>query len=211
MPPLTPRDPGFVEALRRPDAADPLRVLASACLLGRACTWDRSSCGAWPAAAAILALPNVRPLPACPEDRAFGTPRPLCDLHGGDGFAAWEGTARVLAEDGADWTSPLLEACGALVAGALADRVELAILLDISATCGSQVISDGSRTRPDRRYRRGAGVFAAALLRAGIPVVSQRDLGTLERLWNRLDPGHAIDPEARDHHQGDWYRSYFGA
>ncbi len=209
FPPLSPRDPGFVEALRVPGSGDPLRLLVSGCLTGLACKWDLVPYGEAPVAEAILALPNVRPFPVCPEDRAFGTPRALCNLHGGDGFDAWEGRARVLTEEGVDWTAPLLAACEAITARAVADRIELALLLDMSAACGSQVISDGHRLIPDRRYRRGAGVMAAALRRAGIPVVSQRDFATLERLWNRLDPTHPVDTAARDHHETDWYREYF--
>ena len=160
--PLTPRDGGLVESLRPAGPEDPLRVLASGCLRGLRCTWDLDTPGPAPEVDAILALPNVRPFPVCPEDRAFGTPRKLSNLHGGDGFDAWDGRARVLTEDGDDWTAPLLAAGGAIATNAVADRIELAILLDISAACGSCVISDGHRTVPGRRYRRGPGVLAAA-------------------------------------------------
>jgi uncharacterized protein YbbK (DUF523 family) len=209
--PLTPHDPGFVEALRSPTPGEPLRVLVSGCMTGLRCTWDLAPYGAAPAVRAILALPNVRPFPVCPEDLAFGTPRDLCNLHGGDGFDAWDGLARVLTESGVDWTEKLLASSGTIASRATRDRIELAILVDMSAACGSQVISDGHRLIPDRRYRRGPGVFAAALLRAGIPVVSQRDFATLERLWHRLDPTHPVDTAARDHHETDWYREYFAA
>ena len=42
------------------------------------------------------------------------------------------------------------------------------------------------------------------LIRAGIPVVSQRDFATLGRLRARLDPSFVPDPEARDHHEHPW-------
>ena len=89
-------------------------------------------------------------------------------------------------------------------------HVELAILTDMSASCGSQVISEGCRLVEDRRYQAGVGVATALLLRDGIPVVSQRDHRTLERLRALLDPGHRPDSAARDHHETAWYRAYFG-
>lgn len=85
---------------------------------------------------------------------------------------------------------------------------DLAILMDISAACGSQVIYKGSRSR-SRLYQASQGVCAALLIKAGIPVVSQRDFKTLHavkrKLVPRLPPGDGL----RDHHEGDWYRDYF--
>jgi hypothetical protein len=69
------------------------------------------------------------------------------------------------------------------------------------------VIYDGDRDR--KLYRQGPGVCAARLIEAGIPVISQRDLRSLEILHHHLDPTHVVDPAARDHHEGDWYRDYF--
>ena len=54
--------------------------------------------------------------------------------------------------------------------------------MDISAACGSQVIYERSRTRPNKRYQKGPGVCAALLLRNGFKVISQRDWRTLEFL-----------------------------
>ncbi|MCA9319183.1 MAG: hypothetical protein KDB53_00540, partial [Planctomycetes bacterium] len=74
-----------------------------------------------------------------------------------------------------------------------------------------QVISDGCRLVDERAYQKGSGVASALLQRAGIPVLSQRDHRTLEFLRTRLDPHHVVDGAARDHHETDWYREYFGA
>ena len=65
-----------------------------------------------------------------------------------------------------------------------------------------------SRYQP-RRYQRGVGVAAALLIRAGIPVVAQRDDHTLGQLRALLDPTFAPSPDAQDHHQREWYRTYF--
>jgi hypothetical protein len=85
-------------------------------------------------------------------------------------------------------------------------QAELAILTDMSAACGSQVISDGCRLIPEakRRWQRGVGVATALLLEAGIPVVAQRDFRTLALLRARLEPGYTPPDDARDHHQHPW-------
>jgi hypothetical protein len=81
---------------------------------------------------------------------------------------------------------------------------------ELRAACGSQVIYEGSRRRPDKRYQKGPGVCAALLLRNGFKVISQRDWRTLERLVQKIDSGHVIDATAIDHHETPWYREYFG-
>lgn len=139
----------------------------------------------------------------------MGTPRTMPDIHGGDGFDVLDGRARVLDEHAADLTESMLRGARGMLEHALACRAELAILTDMSAACGSQVVSDGCRLVSLRRYRRGAGVAAALLMRNNIPVVSQRDFRTLERLRAKLDPTYHPDNQARDHHETAWYRSYF--
>ena len=195
--------------LRPVDADNPFRLLLSACLTGRACIYDGSSMGEDDFFAALLALPTVKAAWFCPEETMFGTPRALCDIHGGNGFDVLDGKAKVLTDAGDDWTAPMLEAARRMLSLARAHRAELAILLDISAACGVQVISLGARGVPERAYQRGPGVCAAMLIRHGIPVISQRDDRSLQLLRSRLDPGYRPDPAALDHHQREWYQGYF--
>ncbi len=199
-----------VSKLPIPTADAPLRILLSACLGGARCGWDGRSYEFEPVTA-LLRAPHIQVVRFCPEDLAFGTPRPLSDLHGGNGFDVLDGKAKVLTTEGADWTERMLHACRQMTARALAAKVHLAVLTDMSAACGSQVISDGPRTEAERRYQKGPGLAAALLLRAGIPVVSQRDLKTLDRLLSRVSPGHVPASDPQDHHESDWYRSYFAA
>lgn len=51
---------------------------------------------------------------------------------------------------------------------------------------------------------------AAALIRTGIPVISQRDDRSLRLLQNLLD-GRITPSEQLDHWEKDWYRTYFSA
>jgi uncharacterized protein YbbK (DUF523 family) len=200
--------PAFFENLPEPTPDSQLRILMSGCLYGLSRGVDGTSYGPHDVTR-LASLANVRVVPFCPEDSAFGTPRELCNIHGGDGFDVLDGRARVLTESGKDWTEPMVRAAAEMLELARSERVAMAILMDMSAACGSQVISDGHRAVPDRKYQRGPGVSAALLIRNGIPVLSQRDLRTLELLFHKLDPRHVIAPNAIDHHESQWYRDYF--
>lgn len=206
-----PRHPDPLAALRPPTEGEPWRVLVSGCLLGWGCAVDGSDYGMGGALGDLLDLPLVRAVPFCPEDHGIGTPRTMPDIHGGDGRDVLAGQARVLDERGVDLTEAMLRGARAMLAVALRERIDLAILTDMSAACGSQVISDGCRLTEHRRYRRGFGVATALLLEHRVPVVSQRDHRTLGRLRARIDPSFAPDPAAVDHHETAWYRDYFGA
>jgi uncharacterized protein YbbK (DUF523 family) len=199
-----PHAPEKLESLRAPTPSDPLRILVSGCLAGNPCGVNGTDYGLGVILRDLLALPTVSVITFCPEDDAIGTPRTMPDIHGGDGFDVLDGRARVLDEHGADLTDKMVSGARNMLKTAIAARAELAILTDMSAACGSQVISDGCRLVADRRWQLGVGVAAALLLRAGIPVVSQRDFLTLGRLRARLEPGWVPPEEARDHHDHPW-------
>ncbi len=189
--------PERVAALRAPTVEDPWRVLVSGCLAAWPCGVDGTHYGLGEVMRDLFALPTLRVVPFCPEQHALGTPRTMPDIHGGDGVDVLAGRARVLDEHGADLTEAMIAGARAMAAHALAERVELAILTDMSAACGSQVISDGCRLVEARRYQKGVGVATAALLEIGIDVVAQRDFATLGRLRERLEPGWVTPADAR--------------
>jgi uncharacterized protein YbbK (DUF523 family) len=179
-------------------------VLVSGCLYGWQCGVDGSDYGLPVTLAQLRTLPRFRALPFCPEQHALGTPRTMPDIHGGDGFDVMHGRAKVFDENGVDLSEKMLAGARAMLAFARSERAELAILTDMSAACGSQVISDGCRLVEKRRYQKGVGVATALLLEAGIPVVSQRDFHTLALLRARLEPGYEPPADARDHHDHAW-------
>ena len=198
-----------IAAWPTPTSAQPLAILLSGCLFGNACGVDGSDYGGWDWRERLLRASNVVVTPFCPEDAIWGTPRALCDIHGGNGFDVVDGTARVLTEAGEDWTAGMLAAGKRMVAAAQIAGVKVAILMDTSAACGSQVIYLGKRTAPHKVHQRGPGVCAALLMRAGIPVVAQRDHKTLGWLLKKIDPAFVVDVDARDFDESDWYRGYF--
>jgi uncharacterized protein YbbK (DUF523 family) len=186
---------------------NPMRVLMSGCLAGQQVLVDGGTAGDHPTGRRFLRLPNVRVVPFCPENFAFGTPRETPDIHGGDGHDVLEGRARVLSESGEDWTEGMIAAAQRMLQVARENEVHLAVLMDISAACGSQVIYRGARSVAAHQI--GQGVCAALLVRSGIPVVSQRDLKTLNAIFRKLDGKSGFRPEMKDHHEIDWYRTYF--
>jgi uncharacterized protein YbbK (DUF523 family) len=188
----------------------PLALLVSACLTGQPCGVDGSSYGApYPHTSRLLQLPNVRVVGFCPENFAFGTPRATPDIHGGTGFDVLDGTARVLRDTGQDWTAQMLASADAMLRVACENDVHLAVLMDISAACGSQVIYDGPRSAGRRQA--GRGVCAALLIRHGIKVLSQRDHRTLDAVLSKLDSNYQSHPAARNHHETPWYVETFGS
>ena len=188
----------------------PLRLLASACLRGARCGFDGSSYGApFSHTEDLFQRPNVHVVTFCPEDFAFGTPRAIPDIHGGDGFDVLDGKAKVVSDTGEDWTGSMLDAAYAMLMKAQDGDVRLALLTDISAACGSEIIYWGARSRG--QHQAGQGVCAALLIRNGIKVFSQRDGRTLDRILCKLDPSRPSNPDARDHHETEWYVEKFGS
>lgn len=204
-------DRQFLKQLRKPTPEIPLRILMSACLAGVTCGYDGTANGVYPGALKLLTYPNVQIVRFCPEEFAFGSPREMCDIHGGTGMDVLEGNAKVLTETGKDWTQGMIAASEKMLELAQKEQIELAVMMDVSAACGSQVIYNGNRFSENKVYQIGAGVCAAQLLRNGFQVISQRDFASLELVYAKLDPNHVIDQTRIDHHETDWYRTYFNS
>ncbi len=190
----------------RATADDPLRVLFSACLLGHATGWEGDPYTE-PLVVRLAGLPTVRAVHFCPENATLGTPRPLTTLYDGHGRDVLAGRGRVLETTGRDVTRELVRGAELMLEVARRAGVELAVMLDVSDSCGSHVVYLGA---PDeRRYQKGPGVAAALLMDAGVPVLAQRDGATMQRLIAALDPGFVPDPTAADVADNPWFRDYF--
>ena len=195
--------------LRIPTTENPLRILVSACLTGIKCGVDGDNYGDYPSVLKLMEYDNVKLISFCPEDFSFGTPRETCDIHGGSGIDVLEGGAKVLTESGVDWTEGMINASEKMLEVAIANNIELAVMMDVSAACGSHVIYDGDRFAENKKYQIGMGVCGAQLTRAGFKIVSQREYETLELLYSKIDSSHKIDPSAKDFNQHEWYVEYF--
>ncbi len=183
---------------------DTLVVLMSACMMGEGCGVDGSDNNMGGALPWLKTHPKVRIVHFCPEAHTMGIPRGMPDLHGGDGRDFWQGQARVLDETGGELSDAMRAGAQAMVAFARQQGVQLCVLTDMSAACGTQVISDGCRFDQPRRYRKGMGVAAAALSLAGFPVLAHRDHRSLAQLRAHLDPSFEVPEDLVDHHLHPW-------
>lgn len=186
-----------------------MRILISACLAGITCGYDGTANGEYPSALKLLQYKTAKVIRFCPEDFSFGSTRKMCDIHGGTGLDVLEGRARLLSDTGEDWSAGIIKASERMLEIAKENAIELAVLMDINAACGSQVIYDGNRFTENKKYQMGAGVCAAQLIRNGFKVISQRDFASLEILYSKLNPQHNFKTEALDQHQIPWYKEYF--
>lgn len=202
-------DKAYLRDLRTASEEEPLRILTSACLLGALCGVDGSSNGSYPNMISLSKYRTAKFISFCPEDFAFGSPRETPDIEGGTGHDVLNGKARVISESGKDMTEGMIEGAKKMLEVALAEKVELAIMMDVSGACGSQVIYKGHRFSDQPKYQIGMGVCAALLEKNGIKIISQRDYRSLEILISKLDPQHNIDPDAIDHDETFWYKEYF--
>lgn len=202
-------DISYIKLLRIPTKENPLKVLVSSCLTGILCGYDGSANGEYPSTLKLLNYDTIKLIKFCPEEFSFGSPREMCDIHGGTGMDVLDGKAKVLSDSGIDWTEGMITASEKMLEIAKKEDIDLAVMMDVSAACGSQVIYSGNRFADNKVYQIGAGVSAAQLMRAGFKVISQRDYASLEILYSKIDPTHQIDTNAKDHHQIDWYKEYF--
>lgn len=204
-------DRKYLEQIRTPTTDNPLKILMSACLTGVTCGYDGTANGEYPSALKFLKYDNVKIIKFCPEEFAFGTPREMCDIYGGNGMDVLNGKAKVLTPSGNDWSAGMIKASEKMLEIAIKEQIDLAIMMDISAACGSQVIYNGNRFDENKVYQVGTGVSAAQLIKHGFKVISQRDFASLEILYCKIDPNHLINLQAKDHHETDWYKQYFAS
>lgn len=189
-------------------STSPLRVLFSSCLLGNRTGWEGDAYTE-PLAVRLASLPNVRVVHFCPETSTLGVPRPLTTLYDGNGHDVLAGRARVLETTGRDVTNEIMRGAKAMLDLAREHDIDLAVLLDVSDSCGSHVVYRGAPE--ERRYQRGMGVAAATLASAGFPVIAQRDFASLQKVIGLLDSTFVPDPGAFDFKDHPWFREYFGA
>lgn len=156
-----------------------MKVLVSSCLLGEKVRYHGGD-----AAIADPILERWRQegviVPLCPEvEGGLPTPRPPAEMQAGDGGAVIQGIAFVRRRDGVDVTGAFLRGAEAAVALAREHGVTIALLKDLSPSCGSRSVYDG--TFSGGRVS-GEGVTAAALRQAGVRVFSEDQIEEADAL-----------------------------
>jgi len=98
----------------------------SSCLVGITCGYDGSANGEYPSALKFLNYDTVELIKFCPEEFSFGTPREMCDIHGGTGIDVLNGTAKVLTETGKDWSAGMIKASERMLEIAKNKKIDVA-------------------------------------------------------------------------------------
>ena len=140
----------------------------SACLLGVPCRWNGTSAKSKRALALVQKGHKV--IAICPEVLAgLHTPRPACEIVGGDGTDVLRGNARVVDRQGRNYTKTFVRGAKRGIAVAKRAGATAAILKSSSPSCGARTIYDGTFSG---HRKRGRGVFAALFKNRGIRIVS---------------------------------------
>jgi uncharacterized protein YbbK (DUF523 family) len=149
------------------------KLLVSACLLGQRVRYDGEAKTLLHAGLEQLQAEG-RILAFCPEVAGgLPVPRAPAEIIGADGNAVLAGRARVTTGDGSDVTDYFLAGAEQALALCREHDIAAAVLTDLSPSCGSSQIYDGSFTR---NRIDASGVTAALLRQHGIEVFSQFQL-----------------------------------
>jgi uncharacterized protein YbbK (DUF523 family) len=162
-----------------------IRVLVSACLLGARVRYHGGDARR---ESPILDrwLAEGRVVPVCPEVAGgLATPRPPAEIAvGGSALAVLGGSARVVAQSGADVSDAFTAGAHEAVRLARAHGAGIAILKDGSPSCATSFTYDGSFA--GARIA-GMGVTAAALVEAGVRVFGEHQLDEADRALAALE------------------------
>ncbi|MDC1286769.1 DUF523 domain-containing protein [Gammaproteobacteria bacterium] len=146
------------------------KLLVSACLLGNPVRYDGKSKNLYHAGLQQL-LMQGRVIAFCPEVAGgLPVPRAAAEIVAGDGSAVIAGSARVLTREGDDVSEFFLAGAKQTLALCHQHDISTALLTELSPSCGSGQIYDGSFTR--QPYS-ASGVTTSLLQQHGINVFNQ--------------------------------------
>ncbi len=146
-------------------------LIISACLVGVNCRLD----GGHTRRPALHVNGRFRLVPVCPEQLGgLPTPRPAAEIQGGGGDEVLDGRARVVTTNGEDVTARFVAGAEETVRIARLVGARHAVLKARSPSCGLGQTYDGSFRH---QLRAGHGVSAARLLRDGVEVRTEEELG----------------------------------
>ena len=162
----------------------PSRILVSACLLGEPVRYDgRCKELEYPQLDELLKQDRV--IGFCPEVAGdLPVPRDAAEIQAGDGYAVLDSLGRVITSNGKDVTDCFLQGAHRALELCRQHAIRVAILTELSPSCGSSQIYDGSfsRSRID-----GVGVASALLQRHGISVFNQSQVSDAISRLNSIE------------------------
>ena len=196
----------FCSRLRVVTPEQPLRILSSGCLVGEEVGWDDRAYTS-SIVQRLVQNPKVQAVHFCPENLIMGTPRLLTTLHHGNGFDVLDGKAEVRDTQDNNLTEKFIYAAQQLLRFVREKQVELAVMMEISDSCGSTAIYLGNPQ--DKVYQKGPGVSSAMLMRNGIPVVGSRDFRSIGRILQVLEGEDCQKIGGIDFREDPWFKEYF--
>jgi len=135
----------------------------SACLVGVRCRWDGKS---KLNKKALALFKQGKSILVCPEVTAgLPTPRPACEIIGGDGADVLRGQARVISRQKKDFTRHFIKGAKLTYQGLRRSGVRKVMLKSGSPSCGVTKIYSG---KFDGLKKSGCGVFTAMLAKKRI-------------------------------------------
>lgn len=150
-----------------------MKIGISHCLLGANCNFNGKNLLS-EFVKKLEDFKEIQLIPFCPENSVFGTPRQNMRIVGGDGFDVLDGKAKVIDELENDITEIQIEGARRFLNLLHSQQVTLAILMDGSPSCGSNVLLKEEHW-PKGGFKKGVGVTAALFKRNNIVVLSSFD------------------------------------
>lgn len=146
-------------------------ILISACLLGIPCRYNGCS---KPLPILTELLSKQQPLiPFCPETQGgLSIPRSCAEIDQEDGLAVLAGKAKVVNQEGEDYSEQFINGAEAVFQMAAAVNPEYIVVKSNSPSCGLGRIYDGSFSG---KLKPGDGVAAARLKQGGFRLFTEKD------------------------------------
>ncbi|MFH0779389.1 MAG: DUF523 domain-containing protein [Parcubacteria group bacterium] len=142
--------------------------MISACLAGVPCRWNKKAATD---KQALKILSDGRAFLICPKVMAgLSTPRPACEIAGGDGVAVLAGKAKVVDHKGNDYTEYFIKGARKCLLLAKKNKIKKALLKSGSPSCGAKFIYAGDFSGEKKR---GKGVLAALLAKNKIKLIEK--------------------------------------
>jgi uncharacterized protein YbbK (DUF523 family) len=155
-------------------------IIVSACLAGYNCKYT----GGNNLVPDIAKLVNEgKAIPVCPEELGgLPTPRPACEIMGGNGHDVLAGRAKIVNIEGKDVSEQFIAGAQKVLKKVQQNNTNIAILKQRSPSCGVDIIYDGTF----KGIRKpGQGVLSALLSQHGLELYSEEDYAKCKDIVRR--------------------------
>ncbi len=151
-------------------------IVISKCLLGEKVRYNGTDLQVEKCLLKTLAE-RYQIIPFCPEVAGgLPIPRDPAEIQNGEGYDVLCGNAKIVTTGGVDVTSYFVTGAQMLLKLCKENKAKIAILTELSPSCGSKIIYSGCFTGTKKA---GSGVAAALLKANGIRVINQHEISEI--------------------------------